>query len=66
MNQMKHKINQVRYKENRQKKQLNTILSRNTGQPLKKIEADTDRDNFMTSAQAKSYGIIDTVLTKRK
>ena len=48
------------------KKQLNTILSRNTGQPLKKIEADTDRDNFMTSAQAKSYGIIDTVLTKRK
>ena len=50
----------------RMKKQLNTILSRNTGQPLKKIEADTDRDNFMTSAQAKSYGIIDTVLTKRK
>ena len=50
----------------RMKKQLNTILSRNTGQPLKKIEADTDRDNFMTSTQAKSYGIIDTVLTKRK
>ena len=50
----------------RMKKQLNTILSKNTGQPLKKIEADTDRDNFMTSAQAKSYGIIDTVLTKRK
>ena len=50
----------------RMKKQLNTILSRNTGQPLKKIEADTDRYNFMTSAQAKSYGIIDTVLTKRK
>ena len=50
----------------RMKKQLNTILSRNTGQPLKTIEADTDRDNFMTSAQAKSYGIIDTVLTKRK
>ena len=50
----------------RMKKQLNTILSRNTGQPLKKIEADTDRDNFMTSSQAKSYGIIDTVLTKRK
>ena len=50
----------------RMKKQLNTLLSKNTGQPLKKIEADTDRDNFMTSSQAKSYGIIDTVLTKRK
>ena len=50
----------------RLKKQLNTILAKNTGQTLKKIEIDTDRDNYLTANQAKSYGLIDTVLTKRK
>ena len=48
------------------KKQLNTILSKNTGQTIKKIEADTDRDNYLSASEAKSYGLIDTILTKRK
>ena len=39
----------------RMKKQLNTILAKNTGQSLKKIEADTDRDNYLTSKQTISY-----------
>ncbi len=48
------------------KKQLNSILSKNTGQTIKKIEADTDRDNYLSAKEAKSYGLIDTILTKRK
>jgi ATP-dependent Clp protease protease subunit len=50
----------------RMKKQLNTILAKNTGQTFKKIEADTDRDNYLTSREAKNYGLIDSILTKRK
>ena len=50
----------------RMKKQLNKILAKNTGQTQKKIETDTDRNNFMSSTEAKKYGIIDTILTKRK
>ena len=50
----------------RMKSQLNKILAKNTGQTVKKIEVDTDRDNFMTANQAKSYGIIDSILTARK
>ena len=50
----------------RMKKQLNTILSKNTGQTLKKIELDTDRDNYLTSKEAKNYGLIDSILIKRK
>lgn len=50
----------------RMKTQLNKILAKNTGQTVKKIEVDTDRDNFMTAAEAKRYGIIDTILTERK
>ncbi|MFH1171462.1 MAG: ATP-dependent Clp endopeptidase proteolytic subunit ClpP [bacterium] len=41
---------------------LNKILSKHTGQPLAKIERDTDRDNFMTVEEAKKYGIIDKVI----
>ena len=48
------------------KKQLNSILSKNTGQTIKKIEADTDRDNYLSPKEAKDYGLIDTILTKRK
>ena len=44
---------------------LNKILSRHTHQPLERIEADTDRDNFMSGIQAKEYGLIDTVLDQR-
>ena len=50
----------------RMKTQLNKILSKNTGQSLKKIETDTDRDNFMSAAEAKTYGLIDSVLSSRK
>ena len=50
----------------RMKKQLNTILAKNTGQRIKKIEADTDRDNYLTSKEAKSYGLIDSIMSKRK
>ena len=49
----------------RMKSQLNKILSKNTGQTIKKIEVDTDRDNFMTADQAKKYGIIDSIFTNR-
>ena len=50
----------------RMKSQLNKILAKNTGQTVKKIEVDTDRDNFMTANEAKRYGIIDLILTSRK
>ena len=45
------------------KKSLNSILSSNTGQPLKKIEKDTDRDYIMTAEEAVEYGMIDKVIT---
>jgi len=48
------------------KKQLNLILSEKTGQPLDRIEADTDRDFFMDAKQAKEYGIVDEVIASRK
>jgi len=50
----------------RTKKTLNRILSEKTGQPLEKIEKDVERDYFMSAEEAKAYGIIDEVLTKRK
>tara|TARA_B100001123_G_scaffold429632_1_gene548419 strand:+ start:4535 stop:5143 length:609 start_codon:yes stop_codon:yes gene_type:complete len=50
----------------RMKSQLNKILAKNTGQTVKKIEVDTDRDNFMTANEAKRYGIIDSILSTRK
>jgi len=45
------------------KKRLNQILLDHTGQPLDKIEADTDRDRFMTAAEAMEYRLIDKVIT---
>lgn len=47
------------------KKRLNEILSERTGQPIERIEKDTDRDNFMTALEAKEYGLIDDVITKK-
>ncbi|MBK46561.1 MAG: ATP-dependent Clp endopeptidase, proteolytic subunit ClpP [Gammaproteobacteria bacterium] len=44
---------------------LNEILSKHTGQTLKKIQNDTERDNFMTADEANKYGIIDEILTSR-
>ena len=45
---------------------LNKILSQRTGQPLEKIQKDTDRDNFLTAEQAVEYGLIDRVISSRK
>ena len=47
------------------KADLNRILAENTGKPLEIIEKDTERDNFMTAAQAMEYGLVDKVITKR-
>lgn len=44
------------------KNQINQILSRHTGQPMKKIEQDSDRDYFMTAEEAKKYGLIDKII----
>ncbi len=45
---------------------LNELYSRHTGQPVEKIKNDTERDNFMSSPQAKEYGLIDEVLITAK
>lgn len=47
------------------KERLNQILSERTGQPLEKIKADTERDNFMSAMEAKEYGLVDEVIDKR-
>ena len=44
---------------------INRILSERTGKPLEEIERDTERDNFMTAAEACEYGLIDKVITNR-
>lgn len=44
---------------------LNQILAENTGKPLDIIAADTERDNYMTAEEAKAYGLVDHVITKR-
>jgi len=44
------------------KNQLNQILSKHTGQPVKKIESDTDRDFWMTAEESKKYGIVDKII----
>ncbi|MEO1958220.1 MAG: ATP-dependent Clp endopeptidase proteolytic subunit ClpP [Nautiliaceae bacterium] len=50
----------------RLKKELNKILAQNTGQSIRKIERDTERDFFMSAEEAVKYGLIDKVLTKRE
>ena len=49
----------------RTRQNLNKILSENTGQPLDVIRIDTERDNFMTAEEAKAYGLIDEVISRR-
>ena len=49
----------------RTKQKLNEILAANTGQPLERIAADTDRDNYMTAEEAKEYGLIDELVKSR-
>ncbi|MGI9320001.1 MAG: ATP-dependent Clp endopeptidase proteolytic subunit ClpP [Thiogranum sp.] len=48
------------------RERLNKILSNHTGQPMDKIETDTDRDNFLGAEQAREYGLIDEILVSRK
>ena len=50
----------------RLKEELNQLLAEQTGQPLSKIQADTERDYYMSSQQAKDYGIIDGIIIQRK
>lgn len=47
------------------KERLNNLLAEHTGQPLERIERDTDRDNFMSADQAVEYGLVDAILKKR-
>jgi len=47
------------------KRTLNNLLAHHTGQPIEKIEADTERDFFMSATEAKNYGLIDQVITRQ-
>ena len=47
------------------RERLNQILSERTGQPIEKIQVDTERDNFMSAQEAKEYGLIDEVIEKK-
>ncbi len=47
------------------KRRLNGLLAKNTGRTIEEIERDTDRDHFMTAEEAKAYGLIDMVISKR-
>lgn len=49
----------------RTRAKMNRLLSEYTGQPLKKVEQDTERDNFLSAQEAKEYGLIDEVITHR-
>jgi ATP-dependent Clp protease protease subunit len=48
------------------KQQLNELLSKHTGQPLSKIEKDTDRDFWLSADEAKTYGVIDEIIKNAK
>ena len=48
------------------KQRLNQFLSKNTGRTIEEIERNTERDHFMTAEEAKAYGLIDTVISKRR
>jgi len=48
------------------KSRLNEIMAKHTGQPIKKIEQNLERDNFMSASEALDYGLVDTVLAQRK
>lgn len=48
------------------KNKINTILAKNTGQPLEKIEQDTERDYFLSTKEAKNYGLIDKIIENKK
>jgi ATP-dependent Clp protease protease subunit len=47
------------------REKLNTLMAKHTGQPLERVERDTDRDRFLSAEEAKEYGLIDQVITHR-
>ena len=47
------------------REQLNKILAERTGQPLEKIERDTERDYYLSADESKDYGLVDQVIAKR-
>ena len=47
------------------KRKLNELMAKHTGQPVERIEKDTDRDNFLSADEAREYGLVDKILTKR-
>jgi len=58
---------QIQAKEiQRMKDSLNELLAKHTGQDIDKIEADTERDNFMSAAEAADYGLVDKVIDKHE
>ena len=63
---MEHKVKQLKLKLRqpylKTREKLNRILAERTGQSIEKIQQDTDRDNFLTAEEAKSYGLIDEVM----
>jgi ATP-dependent Clp protease protease subunit len=48
------------------KQRLNSIISKHTGRSIEQVEKDCDRDNFMSSEEAKNYGLVDEVVQSRK
>jgi len=50
----------------RMRTSLNGLLAKHTGRPVETIGKDTDRDNFMSAEEAKTYGIVDEIIEKRK
>jgi ATP-dependent Clp protease protease subunit len=47
------------------KERVNTLMAGHTGEPIKKVRQDTERDNFMSAEESKDYGLVDEVLDKR-
>ena len=47
------------------KARMNRLMAEHTGQPVEKVEADTERDNWMTAEEAKAYGLIDEIVESR-
>jgi ATP-dependent Clp protease protease subunit len=48
------------------KKRLNEIIASHTGKSFEQVQIDTDRDNYMSSEEAQTYGLIDTILVKKQ
>lgn len=64
-NSDKNRFDCVRSTFQKSKQRLNRILAENTGKTIDEIRRDTERDNFMTAAEALQYGLIDQVIEKR-